>query len=68
MRQHILIERAQSYEIPKGDLSPRNCTYQSQSGYWITNDTNEVLMTTNRAPESVTKKCDRETGEDKKGE
>lgn len=68
MRQHILIERAQSYESPKGDLSPQNCTYQSQSGYWRTNDTNEVLMTTNRAPESVTKKWDRETGEDKKGE
>lgn len=68
MKQHILIEKAKSYEIPKGDLTPQNCTYQHQSGYWRTNDTNEVLMTTDRAPELVSKKCDRETGEDKKGE
>lgn len=68
MKKHILIEKAKSYEIPKDDLFPENCTYDQQSGYWRTNETNEVLMTTYRAPQSVSKKWDRETGEDKKGE
>lgn len=68
MKQHILIEKAKKYNPNDDMFKMENCTFNHTSGYWMINDTNEVLMLTNRAPQVMTKKCDRETGEDKKGE
>lgn len=68
MKDHILIEKAHRYTEPTAVPVPQNCVFQEQSGYWTNRLTNEVMMLSNdpRLPQS--KKCDRETGEDQKGE
>lgn len=68
MKEHILLEKAHRYTEPSFVPAPNDCVFQEKRGYWTRNNTNEVLMLSNdpRLPQS--KKCDRETGEDQKGE
>lgn len=67
-KEHILIEKAFKCKIPTEGFFPENCSYNSRKGYWIMNNNGNVLMLSDKAPASVSKKHDRETGEDKKGE
>ena len=68
MRKHILIERAKSYPEPTDRLTPEGYTFSSRGGYWADNQHGKPLMLSNDPKRPQTKKCDRETGEDQKGE
>lgn len=68
MAQHILLEKAYSYPEPTGTPMPDNCTFAEQSGYWRNNTTGEIMMLSDDPLRPQTKKSDRETGEDQKGE
>lgn len=47
---------------------PTNCTFREDRGYWTKNETGDVLMLCDDLRLPCSKKCDRETGEDQKGE
>ena len=68
MKQHILLEKAHCYLAPAEIPMPINCTFAEKSGYWINNATGEIMMLSNDPHRPQTKKMDRETGEDQKGE
>lgn len=68
MKQHILLESAYFYPEPVEVPSPQGCTFAEKSGYWINNNTGEAMMLSNDPRRPQSKKCDRETGEDQKGE
>lgn len=68
MKQHILLEKAYTYDNVSKDLVPKGCSYDRKDGLWIVAGSGEVMMLSNNAPKPQTKKCDVETGEDQKGE
>lgn len=68
MRKHILLEKAFSYPEPTEKLIPQNYTFVEQCGYWKDSMTGEIMMLSNHPCRPQTKKEDRETGEDQKGE
>ena len=65
---HILLELARRYPEPTDGLMPSGCTFQETCGYWVKNGSNEVMMLSDDPRRPYSKKCDRETGEDQKGE
>ena len=68
MKKHILLDKSESYKIPKEISEPKGCLYNRQLGYWVNQDT-ELAMMLGKYPERMqTKKHDIETGEDQKGE
>ena len=44
------------------------CDYVIEKGYWVIKRTKEAMMTSDLKIKPMTKKEDRETGEDQKGE
>lgn len=68
MKKHILLEKAFRYPEPTIDLAPANCTYERKKGYWINNYSKKPMMLSDNPRGPQTKKADRETGEDLKGE
>ncbi len=68
MKKHILLEKAHCYTEPSFVLVPDDCIFQEKRGYWTRNDSNEALMLSDDSRLLQSKKCDRETGEDQKGE
>lgn len=68
MQKHILLEKTFTYNEDIGDEVVEISKYDIKKGYWVLKDTNKPLMLSNRAIESMSKKADRETGEDQKGE
>lgn len=68
MKEHILLEKAFRYTEPIDVSDPEGCIFDEEKGYWISKRTNEVMMLMEGRPIPQTKKCDRETGEDQKGE
>lgn len=68
MKDHILLEKAFRYEEPLEVPNPQDCFFNEARGYWINRQTNEVMMLMVGHPIPQSKKCDRETGEDQKGE
>lgn len=68
MKQHILLEKAHCYPAPSVIPVPENYTFAEQSGYWRNNFTGEIMMLSSDPQRPQSKKCDRETGEDQKGE
>ena len=68
MVQHILIDKAKSYPTPRPVLAENSSTYDIGRGYWQLNSTMEPMVTSDVAIRPATKKFDRETGEDMKGE
>ncbi len=68
MKEHVLLEKSFRYPEPPYDPVPANCTYQIKKGYWIDNGTGEAMMLGSNPRRPQTKKYDRETGEDHKGE
>ena len=65
---HVLLEQAYKYGTPIYEDTPDGCSFNQSKGYWILNTTGQALMESNEFRPSTTKKCDRETGEDQKGE
>ena len=68
MNEHILIEKATRYPEPKAIEKPSGYSFQDKKGYWTNDTTGEPLMTNSDAKPPKSKKWDRETGEDQKGE
>ncbi len=68
MNKHILLEKAHCYTEPVVVPEPKGCTFQEECGYWTKNNTGEVMMLSKDHFLVQSKKCDRETGEDQKGE
>lgn len=68
MKEHILLEKAYSYENVHPNLTPEGCSYDRECGFWRVDKTGEAMMIGNYAQKPATKKCDIETGEDQKGE
>lgn len=68
MKQHILIEKAYRYSNPEVLNNPENCTYDMSKGYWSINASKQPMVLSDAGRMLGTKKCDRETGEDQKGE
>ncbi len=68
MKEHILLEKSFVYDSPERSLTPDNCHYDRESGFWRMDKTEEVMMISDYAEKPETKKCDVETGEDQKGE
>lgn len=64
---HIILERAKRYDIQTSGLTPCGASYDKSRGYWIRDGAGDAYVAAEGAP-SVSKKCDRETGEDQKGE
>jgi hypothetical protein len=68
MKQHVLLDKAFRYDKPEEVKKPLNCTYNAERGFWIKNDNGEIMMLSDDSRPLQSKKCDRETGEDQKGE
>ena len=68
MTRHILLEQAYRYDIPINIGGPAGGTFNQDKGYWIRDSDGAALMESDDMPLCATKKCDRETGEDQKGE
>jgi len=68
MKEHILLEKAYRYPVPIIEPIPKDCTFQEKQGYWVKDSTGEVMMLSDDPRQHQSKKCDRETGEDQKGE
>lgn len=68
MKEHLLIEKAYIYPVPRQQLKVEGCKYDRKNGYWIQEETGEPMVFDRRHPGPQTKKCDIETGEDQKGE
>lgn len=67
MNKHILLEYAHCYDEPRTVSYPINYNFSDEKGYWL-NSQGEALMLSKDARLQRTKKEDRETGEDQKGE
>ncbi len=68
MKEHILLEKAYRYPEPTETPCPIGYSFQEIRGYWTSNISGEVMMLGNDPRRPQSKKCDRETGEDQKGE
>jgi hypothetical protein len=66
--KHVLLDKAHEYEAKRDEDALMNCSYDSQKGYWVNNDSGKPVITDPAAQKPKTKKADVETGEDKKGE
>jgi hypothetical protein len=66
---HLLIEKAFTYEGKIKPEDPEGCSYDDRLGAWLVKGQNEFLVKSNDAerPRVRTKKQDQETGEDQKG-
>ena len=65
---HPLLERAHKYPYRNVDLAPPGCTYDDEIGAWRLRETGQLLVETPRWKGMTTKKMNKETGEDQKGE
>ena len=64
---HILLDNMFEYELkPHTELEP-NFSYNKINGYWTDKENNPCILNPNFS-KPRTKKADRETGEDLKGE
>ena len=59
MKNHILLEKAYIYPLPKSKPEMDGCSYKEHLGYWVIDQSR---------PKPQSKKSDQETGEDQKGE
>ena len=65
---HFILDNAKRYEEPILDIVPENATYNTGVGYWMDSLGLAPLISSGEFQNLATKKEDRETGEDQKGE
>ena len=65
---HILLEQAFKYAKRKEIKPPSGFYYNRFCGVWLSLEGSSLLINTKDFPHVSTKKCDRETGEDQKGQ
>ena len=68
MKKHLLIEKAYEYKKPKNNPNMIGCKFDHLNGYWVFENSNEPIIHSSNFISPRTKKADRETGEDQKGE
>ena len=68
MKKHILLEKAHCYTEPTEQLIRSEFIYDEQMGVWVNSLTGDAMMLSGDSCRPMTKKEDRETGEDQKGE
>ena len=64
---HLFLEKVFEYELKKTESIDSNFSYNDDDGYWIDSQREPCILKTDFA-KPRTKKEDRETGEDQKGE
>ena len=65
---HFILEKAHKYNDPTTPPVPQNAVYDDRDGFWKKQDSGDALISNDGFQSQATKKCDRETGEDQKGE
>ena len=65
---HFILDNAKRYDEPNGKIAPDNAAYDAKAGYWTEDFGSNPLINSDRFQNMSTKKEDRETGEDQKGE
>jgi hypothetical protein len=66
--KHLLIEKAYEYPLPHKEPTMQGCKYDNVKGYWTYENNNKPVILDKNFIKPRTKKADRETGEDQKGE
>ena len=66
--QHFILENAHRYDDPAVPPTPSNADFDDRDGYWKERQTGNPLISNDGFQNQASKKCDRETGEDQKGE
>ena len=66
--KHFILENAHKYNEPLTDPAPNGASFNDEAGYWTDNITGDAIVTNDGFRDMNTKKADRETGEDQKGE
>lgn len=64
---HLFLEKIFEYDLRKPESIPNNYSYNDNAGYWTDDNQNPCILNSEFA-KPMTKKEDRETGEDQKGE
>lgn len=67
MNQHILIQHAKRKQFSSTPDMPQGSFFDHTRGYWV-KDGEVLVKQDSKYGQTVTKKCDQETGEDQKGE
>ena len=65
---HFILENARRYNDPGDDIVPVGVSYDSRFGYWTDTINLKPMIRSMCLKGMMTKKEDRETGEDQKGE
>lgn len=68
MTQHFLLAHAKRYGDPVVARTPSNYVFDDRKGYWKHRSTGDIYVNSDDGPRVNSKKWDRETGEDQKGE
>ena len=68
MKEHILKEKAYTYDLPKNTLDMPGYEFSDEKGYWVNQSDKQPCIKDPLFAAPRTKKADVETGEDKKGE
>lgn len=66
-RSHVLLAHARTYPRRDLDLTPPGCTYDIETGAWVTSRGELLVESQERPRPPQSKKSDVETGEDQKG-
>lgn len=68
MKEHILREKAFTYDLPRTSPDMSGYEFNDEKGYWINQSNKQPCLNDSSFAAPRTKKGDIETGEDKKGE
>ncbi len=66
--KHFILDNAHRYNNPDEDPKPVGASFNDKNGYWEDDMSGDALITNDGFQDINTKKADRETGEDQKGE
>ncbi len=64
---HLFLEKIFEYDLRQTESIPNNYSYNDNKGYW-TDENHSPCILNSEFAKPMTKKEDRETGEDQKGE
>ena len=65
---HFILKNAHRYNDPAMPPVPNDAEYDDRAGFWRDRKSGNALISNDGFQNQSTKKCDRETGEDQKGE
>ena len=66
--EHIFEKVAFVYPLKSNQPILDGYEFDIQKGYWVNSETHTLLINDPNGPKPQSKKCDQETGEDKKGD